>query len=383
LPKQSVVFCYASADAALAREAGTYLERNLPLQAYYEEGLVRPGFDLVDAAARGLSAEWAILLFSPDSWPKPLERERWEPVFLEQPRDFGSNVIFAQVRECRFPALLRRQSFVDFVPEVTAGLREMKRIVIKQRALTGNPFDLPKLPEGLESPSFERIRNALADAPGTLQGVDSGEALHFAHNAKDQFEGAFWIDCPRRTPAGILGDTAQALGLTLTGALEQNTAALREFCTQRRCLFVFENLPEQDRSLVEFGGLASVITTAANPARPLLPLNDTAELFKRWHLRPMECRAHLGDAYEHLRQGASAVGASMLALLKNHERLAEANEVLELLIAGAESHGDTEGAMRLKWDRSWILGHWGEPYGPIVGPLEPLRQGTQLGFDFG
>ena len=67
----SLVPCYAAEDEKIARALGCFLEANLTFEICYDEGMVRPDFDLVDAAERGLSAETALVLLSPDSIPKP------------------------------------------------------------------------------------------------------------------------------------------------------------------------------------------------------------------------------------------------------------------------------------------------------------------------
>ena len=72
----------------------------------------------------------------------------------------------------------------------------------------------------------------------------------------------------------------------------------------------------------------------------------------------------------------------MLALLKHHQRLAEANEILEILIAGAQLSSDQDALYRLRWEQHWILGHWGEPYTGSPIPNLPSGETTQLRFAF-
>jgi hypothetical protein len=71
-----------------------------------------------------------------------------------------------------------------------------------------------------------------------------------------------------------------------------------------------------------------------------------------------------------------------LAILKNQDRLAEANEVLDILLTHARASGDEGAIHRYEWERSWILGHWGEPYVAEAAILQPPGQATQLGFEF-
>jgi hypothetical protein len=217
--------------------------------------------------------------------------------------------------------------------------------------------------------------------------------LEFAHAHERDFEGAFWIDCSRRSRAGIIGDTAHALGLRLSGPLAQNTAALHQFCSERRCLFVFEGLCGEDHETVAFEGRPSVIFTRA-PAEPrgMLSFVDTVELFARWRRHPDRCQAHLGDAARHLeilKKNPSAATAglagslasSVLALLREESRLAEAYELLQFLSDVAWEQGSVADLRHWEWEKGWIREAWGD------SRSIPLRIGVtgepeQLGLAF-
>ncbi len=373
---QSVVFCYAVEDSALAHEIGDFLEANLPITAFYDEGLISADSDLVDAVARGLSADIAVVLFSPDSIPKRWDRARWEPAFLQQPREFDSQIVFVMARQCRVPELLKRQAFCDASKSVLDGKREVKRHLVRQHAV-----DLPQPVPDVQAHSIEELRIALADRPGLAEGVDRDLALGFATACQDDFEGSFWIDCAGRSQAGILGDVSHALGLRLSGGLGQNRRALFEFCKGRRCLFVFEHLSPDNFDLVRFGGRSSALMTTASPTRELLTVDATAQLFGKWVQHPEKCLQHLRDAQAHL-QGCENLSTATVALLKHYDRLAEAEEILSNLIDQATARDDQDAMHRLTWDRSWMLGHWGEPYDSQRAIPQIPRKTTQLGFDF-
>lgn len=372
----SVVFCYAPEDTDLAQDIGAYLAANLPVSCFYDEGLIRPGFDLLAAVGQGLSAEIVVVLLSPRSAPERWVRDRWEPVLMHQPGEVGSHLLFALTQSCKFPELLRRQSFADLTDSVLEGKRALKRLILSRNHSALRPEDLPA--EAVTVEVTAELRSALADEPGFRSGIGRDAALAFARLLTDEFAGAFWIDCSGRTQAGILGDTAQALGLRLSGSVEQNAAALRQFCGRMRCLFVYENLAPCDIDLVRFGGLSSVIVTGAAVSRPALGLDATQRLFAAWTSDPARCLRFAGDAYQHVCQGAAQLGWSALALLKHYDRLAEAHEFLEAMLKTA----DADATHRLEWERSWILGHWGEPYSASVLPLIPPAQTVQLGFEF-
>lgn len=261
----SAVFCYARPDAGVARELGAYLELNCAVEAYFEEGLVKPGFDLVAAAERGVAADVAIVLLSSHSVPREWIRERWEPVF--EPHNRIACVLLG---ECKFPQLLRRRTFFDYSRDAIAARRGLKRWILGRDRAQGSTVELPRLEPGhvLAEKTMEELRRRLADEAGS-ECLDREEALRFAHACGREFEGAFWIQCANRGATGILGDTAHALGLRLTGPVAENRKALREFSAAHRCLYVFEEMAEEHWAMAELGGKASVMVTLPGaPAHP-------------------------------------------------------------------------------------------------------------------
>ena len=388
MPAPTAIFCYAPADAAVAHRVGEYLELNLDLVCSYEEAVVGPACDLIDAVGRGLSAERTIVLLSPDSVPKRWDRERWEPVFTAQPQ-----LYLVLVRECNFPPLLRRQKFCDLPAD---GLRHLKRLLIHANPVFPPAFALPPLAAGLPAPD-PGLWLRFSDRPGIGIDIDRQQALAFAHAARGEFEGVCWIDCERRSHAGMLGDTGQALGLRLTGATEQNRELLRRCCRDRRCLFVYDNVAADDRELLSFGGRASVLflTSGPVPARPVPARPSHAEIARRfaaWPSDPEGCLGWLRHAHAGIQEDPanSELGTALVALLKHFERLAEVNEILEILISAALLASNQDALHRLRWDQNWILGHWGEPYSAAATatdsateiPSQAARATMQLGFVF-
>lgn len=380
---QSAVFCYAPQDTALAHDIGAYLETNLPITPLYDECILGADLDLIDSVARGISADLAIAILSPDSVPTRWERARWEPAFLKQPAEFGSRLYFVLAHPCKFPDLLRRQAFFDCSESRLMGVRALKRRLFAERKWVDLPQPAPHSPIDLEP-----LRVQLADRPGSIADLPRNTALAFAHKFNDEFEGTFWIDSAYRTTAGILGDTAKALGLTLTGSVEQNRTALIRFCEDRRCLFLYENLTPAHHDLVSFAGRSSRILVAPGEIRSSLSLEQTIRIFTRWTHDPDTSFRHLADAHSHLQSSALPwndvvrLGSAMVASLKHASRLAEANEILELLIAAASNANDSDALRGFLWDQSWILGHWGEPYDSAVPVVMPTAETAQLGFIF-
>ena len=371
----TAIFCYAPADKGVAHRIGAYLELNVDLTCSYEEAVIGPGCDVIEAVDRGLSAERTILLLSPHAVPQPLDRLRWEPLFKAQPQ-----LYVVLVRECNFPALLRRHNFSDVSDD---GLRKLKRQMFHANVAFQPAHALPDLPDGLP-PADPDLWLQFADRPASGTEIHRHQALAFAHAARDEFEGVFWIDGTRRSRAGMLGDIGHALGLRLTGATEQNREALRRVCVDRRCLFVYDQVADHDHEFLSIGGRSSVLFLGPSPVLGRPSQTEVAKRFAAWPRDPQGCLAWLRDAHAWLQDDPanSELGTAMLALLKHFERLAEANEILEVLIQAALKSSDQDALHRLHWDQNWILGHWGEPYSASKLPTQATRQTTQLGFAF-
>ncbi len=136
---RSAVLCYAPSDAQFASELGVFLEVNCALAVSHQES-----DDLIDAVERGLS-DVTLVLLSRDSVPKTWKRERWEPVFLQQPSTFGTTMAFLLLEECKFPELFRREEFFDLTGGKLAGQRRLKRWLLEQAQPSQNPVELPQL----------------------------------------------------------------------------------------------------------------------------------------------------------------------------------------------------------------------------------------------
>jgi hypothetical protein len=375
LTMRSAVLCHALQDAQFAKELGDFLELNCPLTVSHQEAA-----DVVEAVERGLS-DVTLVLLSPDC--SLGKRERWEPVLLNQPKELGTDIAFLLLRECKFPDLLRRQHFFDLSQDLLLGRRALKRWLLKHsHQITVNLPDRSAA-QVLTSEALEDLRSRLADSPGPEEDLAPEAALAFAHACKDEFEGVFWIDCAHRSRAGILGDAAQALGLRLSGTLEQNRTALRDFCAGRRCLFVLENIAAEDQQFATFAGKSSVIFTDRGLPRSRRSFEETAALFSAWTRNTDACLPALGDARSFLRTSKDSMqlGPSMVALLKHQDRLAEAYEILDMLVQAARATDDLASLRRFAWEQSWILERWDEPVSLDV-PLPLFREPKQLTLAF-
>jgi hypothetical protein len=388
----SAVLCHAAVDTPFAHELADFLEANLPLTIARDEGVIRPGFDVVDAAEWGLSADLALVLLSPAAVPAAWVRARWEPVLLAEPRELGTPIAFLLLDDCKFPELLRRGVFFDLRQSRLEGQRAVKRWLLSRNRPDPDVVGLPRVePVAPLAPVLlAELQREIADRPGAREGLSEDAALAFVQECRHDFAGVFWIDCANRSRAGIIGDTAQALGLRLPGTLEQNRNALPCFLADRRCLLVFVNMAAEDRDLVDLPGRTSLIFVTSGAAPGASSLEPVAAVFGSWARNHEACLRALGDAQYWLRRllasgdrlpEALRLGSAMVALFKHCDRLSEAQETLEAMAQAARTQGDLLTAHRLAWEQSWIQERWGQPFS--TPPPMPLAELTQLDLGFG
>ncbi len=355
---ESIVLCYAADDAAAANYLADYVEANLPFAVSRGEAVVGPDLGLMEAMDRALSAEAALVLLSPHSVPAVWERRVWEPLFLVKPKEFQTFLGFVLLTPCKFPALLRKERFFDAAEGLPETAREIKRWLLRPHQGV--------VPAAKTAEDLEALRSALGDRPGAAEaGVEA--AVRFAGELGEDFEAVHVFDCRGRSRAGMLGDIGSALGLTVSGALEQNRAVVCEWCAGHRVLFVLAGVAERDRAFATFGGRASVIFTGPpegelQGCRP----NATADAVRKFQQNAaVDCEAGL------------RLGWTAVRLLKAQERVAETLELLEEMAAVARRSGDHNALPRIQKEQFWM----GGGAGPESSAL--LVEGEQMRLAFG
>jgi len=349
--------CYAAADLELARELSGFLERGAPVDVFFNDGEIRGRQTLLSKAAEGLQADLILVLLSPDSVPERWILDQWKPALWEISEQARVSVACLLACDCRFPELLRRRNFFDLTKNRLEGFRALKQWVLKKQPppqeLFFAPAPLPGFAGG--DPELDQLRQSLSDTPGhvVLRSEASGAlAREFAGRHREDFQGLFWICCGSHTPARLAGDLAAELGLRLEGQTQDNLKALRRFCAERRCLIVLEGAePETVGGLIP-GGMASVLITTGAPEDPTEAAADPGA-------------TQLGRLYDAIHEALSndwmlacRLGNRMASLARDHGRLAEADELLDLLIRAAEQRGDRRALADFAWERSWILERW-------------------------
>lgn len=207
---------YAPGDVDYADELVRYLELNCALNITREECEVRPDFDLIDGVERTVGEDLTLVLLSPRSVPRRWSREKWEPVLIDQPKQYGTRVAFVLIDECPYPSLLRSKHFYDLSRERSAGQRRLRSWILELGLPAGRVFEVPGLDHAaVDDGDIEALRCRVSDRPGLELDVRKGTALAFAHQCKYDFEGVFWIPCAHRSRTAIAGEVGGSLGLSL------------------------------------------------------------------------------------------------------------------------------------------------------------------------
>ena len=367
----SLVLCYAESDSGAAGALAEFLGANLPVEISRDECVVSPGFDLIDAAERALSAETALILLSPDSAPKTWLRTRWEPVLFGQRAEFGTRLGFVLVRDCKFPELFRRQPFFDLSRDILRASREIKRWLL-------HPDYRPEREPEI-SPVVAELRASVADRPGVAIPRGADVAAEFIRLCARDFEAIHHIDCLGRTPAGMVGDLGTAAGIRLPHATEENWRAFERHCAQHRYLFVFENLAERDRDLASIPGLCSAMLIETDPVP--VSREDIAAAFFVTPREDVRCEALLAPAWRIFRdlldedfESGLRLGWATVSVLKVFERFAEALETLDAMAEAARGRADQMALFRINWERSWLC----DSAGAVDSIVPPPPQNTQL-----
>ncbi len=302
------------------------------------------------------------------------KREEWEPVLFGEAEELGRQVAYVLLRPCKFPELFRKKAFFDLSAQRLGGMRALRRWILRRDPFFQRATNVGELPAPTGGPKALFELDHLLDEPGAQYGVDRELALRFARAHVNDFEGVFRVDCAYRSRAGILGDTAHALGMSLSGPVEENAQRLRALCSDHRLLLIVEHIEPVDAAFMAAGEKTSFLfVTEQNPPAPA-SLKTTANLFANWQTRCDECFAWLGQAQWHVRnlktydgesaKAAVSLGSAAALFLRNRDRLAEAYEFLEMTRDGLCARGDTLGAAGLDWEMSWIREEWGGPVAP-------------------
>lgn len=359
LMRRALVLCFAQADRAEAYTIGKYLQLNSPYRVNFEEAHGAP--DFLETAGRALGGDIAILLASPSAISEPWKREAWETVLVNEARDTHTEVLVLMLAPCPLPALLKRTGFFDASTGRIAALRACKRHLLGSG------------PAPAAAANFATLRAQLADSAGAAE-TSVEEARAFSSACAGDFEAAVHVNCAHLGATGAVAAIGGELGMRLRGPYEENLKSLRTLTSDRRCLLVLENLNPELRPLLKFGNRASLLFATSVHTPAPRPTAELLALFSSWMRQPDDCLRALGELEARLALEPNPLERSHLAraasaLLTDHERFAEAFEMLDRLSASLEEAGDALGSYRARWEQSWILEQWGlRPAQPTPPP---------------
>ena len=382
---RSIALCYSPVDAGAATELRSYLETNCPVAM--EDGVMQMGSDLLDSIETGLAFDYVLVLLSADSTQPAWARARWESVLFDQPKQLRTRLAYVLLDDCKFPAILRKETFFDLSRDFASGRRSLKRWLLAELTPVPPTPNLPERTPGLLKTEIDSLE-PLADWPEFTQAPDRETALAFAYARHTDFEAVVWLDCLRRGRVGVLGDVAYGLGLRLEGDWEDNLRELTGYCAQHRTLLLFENLESDAAAVVNFAGKASVVLIETTEVAPRRPLADLLRLFSSWKRNASKCLAALGEVESHLDSpeilqeeiwtDACSLCSAAVALLKDYGRLAEAYDLLSRISSATQVRGDLAALGQVEWETSWILERWDQPV-QIPGRMAAaLSEPTQL-----
>jgi hypothetical protein len=162
-----VSIVHAEADAARARQIGSYLERNCLIALDYD-WRVTAGQPILDAIGRALSSDVVVVLVSPHSVPQRLDRQQWEPLFVGEAHERRTRIAYVPLADCPFPKVLLRGNSFDEP-------RALKHWIFELHRATDRPDFIPARPlAAVPDEQLDALARALADQPGAAT-VASGE----------------------------------------------------------------------------------------------------------------------------------------------------------------------------------------------------------------
>jgi hypothetical protein len=384
-----VAMVHAAADAALARELGSYLQRNCRVEIDYSF-LVAPANPVLDVVGRALSSDVLILLLSAASIPRALERSRWEPLFADAAAEHGTRIVYVKVAECPFPKVLLRSNTFDPTGNPIECARAMKRWFFEHDPPAQRSSFVPSVPDGADSAEVERLLLTLGDAPGAADTPDMATARALTAQAQRDFEGVFWIEARGATLAGVLGELGVQLGLRLTGEEHSNLEAIHRICEKYRCLVVLSGPSPDVADRLRTLGRCSVLFAPAAPSNPLSvqTARERLQALSNWLSRPNavppsgDIRETLLFVAGHPQHWTLACdfARSATAHLRFNDRLAEAFEITEMMTAYAIARQDPRAASEFGRERAWILEAWGRKPEAIYPFAEPAVRPVQTSF---
>jgi hypothetical protein len=295
---ESVFLAHAPAEGALARDLAAFLESGCDVRCHVDDACLEPGEDLVEKFEQGLGFEVLVVLLSHSLSPRPIPRERWEPVFSGELQRLSTAVLLLDLGNAWFPAQVKRTLPVfDARASAAHAFRWVKRRIWAKRR------QFPLSPLAAWSLDLEPLYAQIADRPGRAS-VSAAGAQRIAAEADSEFELVVWVHCMNRSLAQITGQIGGQLGVPLDGPVARDIERLRPVLENRRLLVILD-APDTKTEEIFTGGRSSYLITTesvhANPEPDSLPLArclvverrvaEAHEMFERLHDTGIETEA--------------------------------------------------------------------------------------------
>jgi hypothetical protein len=335
-----IFLCCSPADREVAAAIAARLERGAGVTVTLDDG----GTESVAVQWKwGDSAAAILLLLSPESVPLRAGRSDWGELLDHIGSNARPPVASALVRECGYPRLLERKRFFRWDAGPRDALRAIEKWALQLYSLPERrSFTPARLPwfEGREK-ELDRLWETLVDEAGTAVVVNpaagSGKtslAQEFSRQAGEHFRDVLWVACGGRSPASIVADLADQLGVDCEGDAGEAFAALARTAGGHRLLLVLDDAPPSLAVPVAEGRASVLVTTRSTQietprAARIMRLEAAPEFRPAVPDNPVDRRLWRAMAACH----SSAIPLGLAARIAGIEP-AEAAEACERLIEG-------------------------------------------------
>lgn len=243
-----ICLCFAEADRAVAESIAARLESTAEVRVWLEP--VR--LPVNETWDRGLGSAGTILLLSPDSVPDRFDLAEWKDLLDHN----LPPVVCVEVRECRYPPLLKRRRFFGWSDADV--LCDLQRWAVSLHPIPEPPPFVPAPVAGIEVASG--LWESLVHRPGCAEADTTDAAQQFAHAAAPYFRDVVWVACARRSVPCIAGEISALLGVTLDGPESESFPRAVALARKHRLLLVLDGL-EPDVTVPISEGCGSVLVT--------------------------------------------------------------------------------------------------------------------------
>ena len=252
------------------------------------------GDDFVEQIEKGLTeCDLTLLIWSPEAAHSPWTGKEWRSVLGREIEESRTRLGFLLLRDADVPELLRTKHRIDGRENHAKAIEEALQWITRMRDMRkyaeskAASYLLDYEPEGFvgRTEYFESLHTALVEKPGKFLlhgGPGTGKstlALKWAWRTQGAFDAAVFQHCGDRTAKEIGSELAERLHLDVKELPpDQQITAVKSWLSERRALFVLDDVWNQDvRELVP-GPPVSVLFTSRQRSLPWISASQTSEV---------------------------------------------------------------------------------------------------------